>query len=49
MHRVEKVLKVEKETEKNIVIYEAKVKKADGKKIEIKVNENDKLVENEDD
>ncbi len=42
------VLKVEKETEKNIVIYEAKVRKSDGKKTEIKVDENGKLVEIED-
>ena len=34
------VLRVKKETRKSIVIYEA-----DGKKIEIKVNENDKLFE----
>ena len=43
------VLKVEKETEKNAVVYEAKVQKSDGKKIEIKVDENGKLIEIEDD
>lgn len=43
------VLKVEKETDKNAVVYEAKVKKTDGKKIEIKVDENGKLIEIEDD
>lgn len=43
------VLKVEKETKRNAVVYEAKVKKADGKKIEIKVDENGKLIEIEDD
>lgn len=43
------VLKIEKETEKNAVVYEAKVRKADGKKIEIKVDENGNLVEIDDD
>ena len=36
-------------TKKNTVIYETKVKKSDGKKIEIKVDENGKLVEIKDD
>ena len=43
-----KILEIEKETEKQVIIYEAEVKKPDGKKFEIKVDENGKLIEIED-
>lgn len=42
------ILEIEKETEKQVIIYEAEVKKPDGKKFEIKVDENGKLIEIED-
>lgn len=43
------IIEIEKETEKQGgIIYEAKIKKSDGKKIEIKVDENGKLIEIED-
>jgi len=48
-----KVEEIEKETKtkdgKSVTEYEAKVKKSDGKKIEIKVSEDGKLIKIEDD
>ena len=48
-----KIEEIEKETEtkhgKSITVYEAKVKKSDGKKIEIKVGEDGKLIKVEND
>lgn len=42
--------KIEKETKnKKVIIYEAEVRKPDGKKIEIKVEEDGTLIEIEDD
>ncbi|HLP81811.1 MAG TPA: hypothetical protein VK141_07465 [Nitrosomonas sp.] len=48
-----KIEEIEKETEtkagKSITVYEAKVKNSDGKKIEIKVGEDGKLIKAEND
>ncbi|MBK9662331.1 MAG: PepSY domain-containing protein [Nitrosomonas sp.] len=48
-----KVEEIEKETKtkdgQSVTVYEAKVKKSDGKKIEIKVGEDGKLIKIEDD
>ena len=48
-----KIEEIEKETEtkggKKITVYEADVKKPDGKKVEIKVGEDGKLIEIDDD
>lgn len=48
-----KIEEIEKETEtkngRQITVYEAKVKKPDGKKIKIKVSKDGKLIELEDD
>ena len=48
-----KVEEVEKETKtkhgKSVTVYEAKVKKSDGKKVEIKVGEDGKLIKVEND
>lgn len=42
------ILEIEREMEDNKVIYEAEVKKADGKEIEIKVDKDGNLIEIED-
>ncbi len=48
-----KIEEIEKETKikdgQSVTVYEAKVKKSDGKKIEIKVGEDGKLIKIEDD